>query len=205
MGEKEHTKIFIWPLRGASKVPRDIGIHRFLPKSRFLAKFYISLHNIQGSERPDFLSTYTHIHPNQDGRKRTNKDFHSAPQGGIKGAPRYRNSQIFAKIEAFGQIQYQITQHSGLWETWFFINTHLHTVNNCSSGPKRNEFRTLAGPNFFLLDTLLKISARSEFHCNKFSPLTSNFFGPLVNSALRGTSFDQSVINCFPKLARRQW
>merc|ERR1712212_1388137 len=97
MGEKDQTKIFIWPLRGVSKVPQDVGICRFLPESRFLAKFNIRLHNIQGSERSDFLSTHTHIHPKQDGRKRTNKDFHLAPQGGIKGAPRYRNLLIFTK------------------------------------------------------------------------------------------------------------
>ena len=69
MGEKEQTKIFIWPLRGASKVPQDIGIQPaiFLSpgfrKNELLAKFSIRLHNIQGSERPDFLSTHTYIHP----------------------------------------------------------------------------------------------------------------------------------------------
>ena len=108
MGEKEQTKILIWPLRGASKVPQDFGICQFLPKSKFLAKFNISLHNIQGSERqvfaknellakfsirlhhiqgserPDFLSTHTHIHPKQDGRKRTNQNFYLAPQGASK-------------------------------------------------------------------------------------------------------------------------
>ena len=83
-------------LRGASKVPRDIGICRFLPKLRFLAKFNIWLHNIQGSERPDFLSTHTHIHPKQDGRKRTNQNYHLAPQGGVKSAPRFWNLPIFA-------------------------------------------------------------------------------------------------------------
>ena len=114
MGEKEQTKICIWLLRGASKVPRDIGIRRFLPKSRFLAKFNIRLHNIQGSERLDFLNTHTIIHPKQDGRKRTYQNFHLAPQGGIKSAPRYQNSPIIAKIGVFGQIQHQVTQYSGL-------------------------------------------------------------------------------------------
>ena len=105
------------------RIPKKVGVlcdrelsHfcRFSPKLRILAKFNIRLHNIQGSERPDFLSTHTHIHPKQHGRKRTNKDFHLAPQGGVKSAPRYRNLLIFAKIEVFGQIQHQITQYSGL-------------------------------------------------------------------------------------------
>ena len=77
-GRKRTNQNFQLVLQGASKVPRDIGIGRFLSKSRFLAKFNIILHNIQCSERPGFLSTHPH--------------FHLAPQGGVKSAPRYRNS-----------------------------------------------------------------------------------------------------------------
>ena len=90
MGEKEQTKIFIWPLRGVSKVPQDIRIQPAIfsspgfRKNELLAKFSIRLHNIQGSERPNFLSTHTHIHPKQDWRKRTNQNFHLAPQGASK-------------------------------------------------------------------------------------------------------------------------
>ena len=117
MGEKEQTKIFIWPLRGASKVPQDIRIQlaiQIFAINELLAKFSIRLHHIQGSERPDFLSTHTHIHPKQDGRKRTNQNFYLAPQGGVNSAPKYWNSPIFAEIGVFGQIQLQITQYSGL-------------------------------------------------------------------------------------------
>ena len=75
------------------RIPKKVGVlcdrelsHfcRFSPKLRILAKLNIRLHNIQGSERPDFLSTHTHIHPKQDGRKRTNQNFHLAPQGASK-------------------------------------------------------------------------------------------------------------------------
>ena len=53
MGEKEQTKIFIWPLRGVSKVPQDIRIQPAIfsspgfRKNELLAKFSIRLHHIQ--------------------------------------------------------------------------------------------------------------------------------------------------------------
>ena len=51
MGEKEQTKIFIWPLRGVSKVPQDIRIQpAIFSNSRFLPKM---------SFQPNSVSDYT--------------------------------------------------------------------------------------------------------------------------------------------------
>ena len=125
MGEKEQTKICIWPLRGASKVPQDIGICGFLPKLRFLAKFNIRLHNIQGSERPDFLSTHPHIYPKQDGRKRTNQNFHLAPQGGVNSAPNIGICQFLPKSRFLAKFNIRLHNIQGS-ERPDFLSTHIH-------------------------------------------------------------------------------
>ena len=62
LGEDAHSKRFIWPLKGASKLPQNIRIQpRMIAKVELFAKFSIKLYKIQGSQRLIF-SKHTHIY-----------------------------------------------------------------------------------------------------------------------------------------------
>ena len=91
-------------------MPQDIRICQFLPKFRFLAKFNIILHNIEGSERPDFLSTHLH--------------FHLVPQGASK-VPRDIGIQLAIQVFAINELlaKFSIRLHNII----IILNQHTHT------------------------------------------------------------------------------